>query len=168
LRNGPGDLGMTPRSGGGLTPAVKRTTVPGVTAVTDLASWLLAEIDADEQLARRVEEQVGAARAGEQFPARSRIAAYDDFPSYPWSLEQPELEFVARWHPRTVLAELEATRRIVRFCTQLINITAVQDDVVGSDDSARAEVAWETLRLLALPYADRDGYREEWHPQAPG
>ncbi len=152
----------------GCTPPVKRTTVPGVTAVTDLASWVLAQIDADEQLARRVEEQVGAARAGEQFPDRSRIADYDDFPSYPWSLEQPELEFVARWHPRTVLADLEATRRIVRFCTQLINITALQEDAVDSDASARAEVAWETLRLLALPYADRDGYREEWHPQAPG
>jgi hypothetical protein len=36
------------------------------------------------------------------------------------------------------------------------------------NDSARADVAWETLRLLALPYANRDGYREEWHPQAPG
>ncbi len=55
--------------------------------MTDLASWVLAQIDADEQLARRVEEQVGAARAGEQFPDRSRIADYDDFPSYPWSLE---------------------------------------------------------------------------------
>jgi Family of unknown function (DUF6221) len=139
-----------------------------VTTVTDLASWLLAQIDADEQLARRVEEQVGAARAGEQFPDRSRIADYDDFPSYPWSLEQPELEFLARWHPRTVMADLEATRRVVRFCTQLINITALHEDTVDSDDSARAGVAWETLRLLALPYADRDGYREEWHPQAPG
>jgi hypothetical protein len=156
------------RSDAGLTPPSKRTTVPGVTTVTDLASWLLAQIHADEQLARRVEEQVGAARAGEQFPDRSRIADYDDFPSYPWSLEQPELEFLARWHPRTVMADLEATRRIVRFCTQLINITALQADAVDSDDSARADVAWETLRLLALPYANRDGYREEWHPQAPG
>ena len=135
--------------------------------MTDLASWLLAQIDADEQLARRVEEQVGAARAGEQFPDRSRIADYDDFPSYPWSLEQPELEFLARWHPRTVVADLEATRRIVRFCTQLINITTLEEDAVDSDDSARAEVAWETLRLLALPYAARDGYREEWRPQVP-
>ena len=156
------------RSDAGLNTPAKRTTVPGVTTVTDLASWLLAQIDADEQLARRVEEQVGAARAGEQFPDRSRIADYDDFPSYPWSLEQPELEFLARWHPRTVMADLEATRRIVRFCTQLINITALQADAVDSDDSARADVAWETLRLLALPYANRDGYREEWHPQAPG
>ena len=156
------------RSDAGLNPPAKRTTVPGVTTVTDLASWLLAQIDADEQLARRVEEQVGAARAGEQFPDRSRIADYDDFPSYPWSLEQPELEFLARWHPRTVMADLEATRRVVRFCTQLINITALQEDAVDSDDSARADVAWETLRLLALPYANRDGYREEWHPQAPG
>jgi hypothetical protein len=127
---------------------------------------LLTQIDADEQLARRVEEQVGAARAGEQSPDRPRIADYDDFPSYPWSLEQPELEFLARWHPRTVLADLEATRRIVRFCTQHISNTALQDDAVD-DGSARAEVAWETLRLLAAPYADRDGYRDEWHPQAP-
>jgi hypothetical protein len=137
-----------------------------VTDATDLASWLLAQIDADEQLARRVEEQVGAARAGDQFPDRPRIADYDDFPSYPWSLEQPELEFVSRWHPRTVLANLETTRRIVRFCTQLIDITPPREDTMASDDSARAEVAWETLRLLALPYTDRDGYREEWHPQA--
>ena len=151
----------------GLRPPAKRPTLPRVTAATDLASWLHAQIAADEQLARRVEEQVGAARAGEQFPDRSRIADYDDFPSYPWSLEQPELEFLARWHPRTVQADLEAMRRTVRFCTQLINITTLEEAAVDSDDSARAEVAWETLRLLALPYANREGYREEWHPQAP-
>ena len=139
-----------------------------MTAASDLASWFHAQIAADEQLARRVEEQVGAARAGDQFPDKPRIAEYDDFPSYPWSLEQPELEFISRWHPRTVLASLVATRRIVRFCTQLINISARQEDTVAGDDSARAEVACETLRLLALPYRDRDGYREEWHPQAPG
>jgi hypothetical protein len=56
----------------------------------------------------------------------------------------------------------------VRFCTQLINITTREEDAVNSDDSARAEVARETLRLLALPYAARDGYREEWRPQVPG
>jgi hypothetical protein len=152
----------------GCAPPAKRPTLPRVTAATDLASWLDKQIADDEQLARRVEEQVGAARAGEQFPGRSRIADYDDFPSYPWSLEQPELEFLARWHPRTVVADLEATRRIVGFCTQLINITALQEGAVDSDDSARAEVAWETLRLLALPYAARDGYREEWRPEVPG
>jgi hypothetical protein len=62
---------------------------------TDLASWLHEQIAVDEQFARRVEEQVGAARAGEQFPDRSRIADDDDFPSYRWSLEQPVLEFLA-------------------------------------------------------------------------
>jgi Family of unknown function (DUF6221) len=152
----------------GVRPPAKRPTLPRVTAATDLASWLHAQIAADEQLARRVEEQVGAARAGEQFPDRSRIADYDDFPSYPWSLEQPELEFLARWHPRTVQADLEAMRRTVRFCMQLINITTLEEAAVDSDDSARAEVAWETLRLLALPYAARDGYRQEWRPQLPG
>jgi hypothetical protein len=152
----------------GLRPPAKRPTLPRVTAATDLPSWLHAQITADEQLARRVEEQVGAARAGEQFPDRSRIADYDDFPSYPWSLEQPELEFLARWHPRTVQADLEAMRRTVRFCTQLINITTLEEATIDSDDSARAEVAWETLRLLALPYAARDGYRQEWRPQLPG
>lgn len=47
------------------------------------------------------------------------------------------------WMPPRVLAEVEAKRRIL--------------------DAYEDETGY-LLRLLALPYADRPGYREEWRP----
>lgn len=50
-----------------------------------------------------------------------------------------------------LLADIEATRQIIEFF----------DDVID-------DVAWyfedEVLRRIALRYAKRDGYREEWRP----
>jgi hypothetical protein len=51
------------------------------------------------------------------------------------------------WDPARVLAECAAKRRIVSFAADLTE--------EGTDD---------LLRLLALPYADHPGYRQEWRP----
>ncbi len=60
-------------------------------------------------------------------------------------------EHVARWDPAQVLTEVEAKRRIVAaVCdTKWSGSYAVRDVVLGH---------------LALPYAGRPGYREEWRP----
>jgi hypothetical protein len=88
-----------------------------------------------------------------------------------------------------VLAQCEATRRIIEW-HQSWPVLATSPPTFESDDSAdpscmvfRAlqQIAWLTqqeyrarfgddpptapmLRFLALPYADRPGYREEWRP----
>lgn len=57
-------------------------------------------------------------------------------------------EHQARWTPARVLAECEAKRRI---------IGTLRDE--GGD-----RLFADIFRLLALPLADRPGYREEWKP----
>lgn len=69
-----------------------------------------------------------------------------------------EDEHVARWCPARVLREVEAKRRIIDQCEDSIR---VEDE---ADCGDRVE-AWSlAVRLLALPYADQPGYREEWRP----
>ncbi|MFD8545696.1 DUF6221 family protein [Streptomyces sp. NPDC059649] len=58
----------------------------------------------------------------------------------------------AEHDPARVLREIDAKRRMLGR----INSHAA---VMGQD-----EVHGDLLRLLALPYADRPGYREEWRP----
>ncbi len=60
----------------------------------------------------------------------------------------------ARWDPARVLAECEAKRRIVEECRGWM-------EEPGDDYGARA-LADTVLRHLALSYAGRRCYREEW------
>ncbi len=57
--------------------------------------------------------------------------------------------------PTRVLAECEARRRIVEGLVYV--------DQYDDPDTPVMNVGW-FLRLLALPYADKSGYREEWRP----
>lgn len=55
------------------------------------------------------------------------------------------IQHVETWNPDRVLAECEAKREIL--------------------DVTRGTYSSDLVRrLLALPYADRPGYREEWRP----
>jgi len=66
-----------------------------------------------------------------------------------------------------VLAECEAKWRIVAL------VQTAHDEGARDSDSAlanaiygaRASLGGAMLRSLALSYADRDGYQEEWRPQ---
>jgi hypothetical protein len=57
---------------------------------------------------------------------------------------------IARWDPARVLAEVDAKRQILDLAT---DVTEMSHDTADT-----------MIRLLALPYADRPGYREEWRP----
>lgn len=61
-----------------------------------------------------------------------------------------------RWDPARVLREVEAKRRIIDMYD-----TAAGEGFVGQLYRNSAE---PTLRLLALPYADRPDYDEAWRP----
>lgn len=69
----------------------------------------------------------------------------------------------AREYVERTRAEVEAKRRIVaEYEAAVAQRRAHPEDV--------ATVGWwlgtiRVLELLALPYADRDGYREEWRPE---
>jgi hypothetical protein len=69
-------------------------------------------------------------------------------------------------NPARVLREIDAKRRIVRAYGDAVtsfgstDVGAVPHDLMtGSVNSLRY-----VLQLLALPYADRPGYKEEWRP----
>lgn len=61
-----------------------------------------------------------------------------------------------------MLAECEAKRRIVEFWSLAYQNPRDAVRFSGYDwDKVRANAQW-TLQQLALPYAEREGFREEW------
>lgn len=104
----------------------------------DLVTWLRAQIDEDERVA--------CAAVG----APSDPGTIQDLPSSgPWS------DFDTRFDPARVLAEVEAKRRI-------LDEHDPSHDPCDAHDAALRTITCDTVRLLALPYADREGWREEW------
>ncbi|WP_051362653.1 DUF6221 family protein [Amycolatopsis thermoflava] len=62
--------------------------------------------------------------------------------------------------PQRVLAEVDAKRQIVERC---IGVIAEQNNhLIGLDEVGGIPLAEDTLKLLALPYAEHPDYREEW------
>ena len=64
--------------------------------------------------------------------------------------------FIARHEPARALAEVDAKRRIIAEHHPV--------DPCDAHDASFQTVECDTLRLLALPYADHRDYREEWRP----
>jgi uncharacterized protein DUF6221 len=138
--------------------------------MADLVQWLGAQLDADERIARAAtagpwlvdcETHAEAIIAGD---GTSVIAGgrWGGEASVFGSTE--DAIHIAAHDPARVLREVEAKRRIVEqhrpvgyggVCLSLCHTRAP-----GQPQT------WPclTLRLLALPYADRDGYQESWRP----
>ena len=55
------------------------------------------------------------------------------------------------------LAEVDAKRRI-------LDIHATGSDPCDAHDASLRSIPCDTVLLLAAPFADRPGYREEWRP----
>lgn len=148
----------------------------------DLAVWLLACIAEDEQI---------ATNDGRVKPAEWTALATgpeSDW-SAPWEVLRVggvafravdhEARHAANWDPKRVLAECDTKRRIIEM-HKPESWMSWDDDAevetemqyclkcaIGASCSCCLEEedkVWpcDTLKLLALPYADRPGYREEW------
>jgi hypothetical protein len=112
----------------------------------DLSEWLLAQIGEDEERLDRVTDD--------------EIFGYDVAGGEPPAIDVGFL-----------LADCDARRRIV-FEHRPVNLAlsyplcATCLDHVATDDEGAWAVGktWpcQTLRLIALPYAGRDGYLDEW------
>ena len=109
--------------------------------MTDLAAWLLAQIAEDERVARiagRYVMEWGATEFEVGGGPYRAVCESSDYGSDP-------LEHIARHDPARVLADCAAKRWLVDL------------SVHGcGDDYERVQ------RALAMPYADRPGYRAEW------
>lgn len=122
-----------------MTATVSRET-PG--PATDLVTWLLEQIDADERELRSWEEWLHG-----RYPW---VAFGSD-----WTLGDFDLA--------KALAECDAKRRIVRWAT--FPHQGSEDEWESEGDRAVAtHIGDSVLRALAAPYADRPGYRKEWRP----
>jgi hypothetical protein len=143
----------------------------------DLGRWLIEQIDEDERVAR----DAGPARVAWATYRRedgsmrytSPVAEHDDI----WVADGHETEptgVMVVFDPARVLAECLAKRQIIQDHKVIPiwphgtvgakNYTGYKL-VCASCDNRMAVPCW-TLKWLALPYADRPGYREEWRVQA--
>jgi hypothetical protein len=137
----------------------------------DLAQWLHAQLDEDERIAR-------AATLGPW--VQSGVGDYGwtvDFGRPGAGVETADTEqgladadFIAAHNPARVLREIDAKRQIIDQCAYW-NERAARKAVdppkhpqPGLDLGLLLDAMNPVLRALALPYADRPGYREEWRP----
>jgi hypothetical protein len=110
----------------------------------ELARWLRDQLDEDERIVREAntspEMVTGIPRSYAQAPVALHIARFAD--------------------PARVLREIDAKRRIVNLHARTHHQCVAED----GPTQWHAKDPCATLRLLALPYVDRPGYREEWRP----
>jgi len=126
--------------------------------VDDLVTWLRAQLDEDERIAKATTERQpydewDAVGAGDDDDvARShwevvKIARMGQSPA-----ARALAVHIAAHDPARVLREIDAKRRMIaRVC--------YHGDLMDWD-----ELHGDLLRLLAQPYADRPGYQVKWRP----
>lgn len=142
-------------------------------AVDELITWLRAQLDDDERVARVAtagpwrhnpemqwrkpgttwfEEAVFAGPFGKDAICIAGTGEPDDAQS------MDDANHIARWDPARVLAEIEAKRRILDKHARVL-----EGDNWAWFAGSESESEWY-VRILALPYAGREGWREEWRP----
>lgn len=158
----------------------------------DLTQWLSEQLDEDERIARAASHVLrdGAHWSLDEWHGReqphSLIAqgtaeqpvALGHFTADPVPTEQAL--HIAAHDPARVLREIDSKRRIIDayettvLAVEDLRATRERLSVKGQDtlmtdldlESAvhKRDALQGVLRLLALPYEDRPGYREEWRP----
>jgi hypothetical protein len=113
--------------------------------------WLRAQLDEDDRIARE-------AKAGPWHSDGGSV--YARHPTDEVVRYSESAEHIAGHDPVRVLREVEAKRQL------LAQYAEVADNDVDEVEYAHgwANALGTAVRLLALPYADRPGYREEWRP----
>lgn len=122
-----------------------------------LSEFIIACITEDERLAR--EELARRAEWQRQYSEMVRSGNTIGLAFNDWDAPG------APGDPARVLAECETKRRIVDACVAAIDAGDIKPLTSWNDDAAGAEIGEAVFRLLAVPYADRPGYRPEWAHQ---
>lgn len=127
----------------------------------DLVQWYLQQLDEDERIARaaRDAEFCKDGRWVVKGPFGEGLGGIHSEPGEAILGEEENVPFAIADHavrhdPARVLREVEANRRIVRECTELL-----PEDALGVSSSAET-----MLRTLVTVYADHLGYLEKWRP----
>jgi hypothetical protein len=124
----------------------------GVAAVKEIAIWLRAQLDVDEANAYEVHDR----------DCQSVVMTWTD-----WTTPTHAGPCDCGW-PERMLAEIQAKRRmlddVVPDATGLDMSVDGEFRVGSRDEKAEPYLGDILTRLLALPYAEQPGYREEWRP----
>ena len=159
--------------------------------MTDLVTWLRAQLDADERTAlAALRYDLPAAWVAEHGGVRT-VEPYHR-PGHVWDgqtvivarvlgtvgefhAEMRNAEHIAVHDPARVLRQVAAMRAIVALHRHDTVTWAMSgEETIGCvicywgqcDRAGPDDAGWcETLRHLATVYADRDGYQPEWEPE---
>lgn len=143
----------------------------------DLVRWLGEQLNEDERIARAstpgpwvwtpetdVWDQNGPTliREGTDAPDAElvEVAAGWGHDAWGMNISDADKAFIAAHDPARVLREIDAKRRIIAEHALNGWVCSTCDD----GEVPPQAFPCPTLRLLALPYADRPGYRKEWAP----
>ena len=145
----------------------------------ELLDFLRAQLDEDERVAQEAsgDAWVTGASAGYEYsrPGDVYAIAHDGTPARiaqgtrcgPDISAEQSSEHIARHDPARVLAEVEAKQRILDEHHPTVYGDGSRPDCYCCSDKRGDDVERYpclTVRLLALPYADRPGYQEAWRP----
>ena len=123
----------------------------------DLAAFIRAQLDDDERIATDNGRLRPAWWNALPADARNRsevVTAGGTLIAEP--MAEWDAKHIARHNPARVAAEVEAKRRI---------LDELWDHDAGlATEHTAPRTAHAVLRLLALPFAGRPGFREEWKP----
>jgi hypothetical protein len=110
--------------------------------VEDLIDWLKAQISADQREAQEtLDSFISHDRAGRP--------TYSDIDG----MSGREVAHIVTWDPERVLNEIAAKQRII----------AEIERTLAYEDHGHA-LAQEVLRQMVVPYADCDGFMQQWRP----
>ena len=151
----------------------------------DQVQWLRAQLDEDERIAREAGASVGPVLGAMNW--RLAESGSDDGGRY-WRITTlapddtvPTVELVGSGmsgggvheealgrhivahDPARVLREIDAKRQVLAEYEQAARYATTTWGQSNADQS-RARTLGKVMRLLALPYADRPGYKESWRP----
>lgn len=133
----------------------------------DIVEFLRARLDEDERAARAAFWDASGDSAGWRLQRGAGHYAFvvmDGLDDRVVIVDEPEASdregvavHIVRHDPARVLREVEAKRR-------LLDLHRPDSDDRPECGTCGPRHPCSTLRLLALPYADHDDYREEWTP----
>ena len=126
-----------------------------MTTPADLVGFLRAQLDEDERVAREAGSRSLTWPVGGTWyleGVEHNVVGDEEAFCHPHNVEH-----IARQDPARVLADVDAKRRI-------LDEHEPGSDPCDAHDASLRTIECDTIRLLALPYADHPDYREEWRP----
>ncbi|MFF1298120.1 MULTISPECIES: DUF6221 family protein [unclassified Streptomyces] len=148
----------------------------------DLVQWLGSQLDEDERIAKAAPSgpwtvdsagSVVDADGGRVIPS---VGGALNGRTSRWP-EGPAVDHILRQEPGRALSEIDAKRKLLVLHRPVRRTDFTTSDgspagtlvVCHECDANSTDADWPdspcwTLRLLAVPYADRPGYKEDWRP----